>query len=571
MRETEIDITIPNLEALQENDSKAIILCVDDEWLILRSLTQQLKKNFGKEYAIEMADNPLNALDLIKEYNQEGLIVPLVISDYMMPQMKGDDFLIKIQELSPNTKKIMLTGQADAEAVGNAVNKADLYRYLSKPWDIYDLIFTVKEGLHSFYMERSLEEKNKELKKALLFNKITQLPNEEFLIRKLNDFSENPALKLALIKIETYSTTTRTFGLAIYQELLLKLIAILKSHIAESGDIYHIYEDEIAVLSELSDELLQQKLTAFKMLLKSEYITVQGVSFQMQLTIVTVSGKSDELFEKAKLAMVKEEKRSELSGLIFFSEGINDDILRQNLYWAQKLNQALKNKSLVPYFQGIRDNRTGSVTKFECLARMVENEKLIYTPDKFIDLAKTTGTVRLITLVLIDKALSYFKLNSHSFSLNLTEFDLEHRGFVNWVESKLNFYEIAPERVTFELLENVTLNENSQTKNTLYNLRELGCKIAIDDFGVQNSNLSRLLDIQPDFIKIDGKFIRNINKNKKAYLVTAAITELSHRLGAEVIAEYVTDVDVQNTILSLGIEYSQGFYIMKPSPYTDII
>ena len=229
MRETEIDITIPNLEALQENDSKAIILCVDDEWLILRSLTQQLKKNFGKEYAIEMADNPLNALDLIKEYNQEGLIVPLVISDYMMPQMKGDDFLIKIQELSPNTKKIMLTGQADAEAVGNAVNKADLYRYLSKPWDIYDLIFTVKEGLHSFYMERSLEEKNKELKKALLFNKITQLPNEEFLIRKLHEAKDNPALKLALIKIETYSTTTRTFGLAIYQELLSKLIIILKN------------------------------------------------------------------------------------------------------------------------------------------------------------------------------------------------------------------------------------------------------------------------------------------------------------------------------------------------------
>ena len=79
-----------------------------------------------------------------------------------------------------------------------------------------------------------------------------------------------------------------------------------------------------------------------------------------------------------------------------------------------------------------------------------------------------------------------------------------------------------------------------------------------------------MLEIQPDFIKIDGWFIKNINTNRRAYLVTKAIIELSHSLNAEVIAEFVSEKEIQDKLLELGVEHSQGFYIGKPSPTISI-
>ena len=117
-----------------------------------------------------------------------------------------------------------------------------------------------------------------------------------------------------------------------------------------------------------------------------------------------------------------------------------------------------------------------------------------------------------------------------------------------------------------EILENVSLDINSQSLKTLQNLKELGCKIAIDDFGVHYSNLARLIEIQPDYLKIDGWFIKNIIKNHKAYLVTKAIIELSHSLNAEVIAEFVSEENIQAKVLEMGVEHSQGYFIGRPDP-----
>ena len=105
---------------------------------------------------------------------------------------------------------------------------------------------------------------------------------------------------------------------------------------------------------------------------------------------------------------------------------------------------------------------------------------------------------------------------------------------------------------------------SSSSDKQKWKLKELGCKIAIDDFGVHYSNLARLLEIQPDFIKIDGWFIKNINKNQTAYLVTKAIIELSHSLNAEVIAEFVSEKEIQDKLLEMKVEHSQGYFIGKP-------
>lgn len=143
--------------------NKPIIICVDDEQTILDSLEIELQKTLGDEYLIETAAGSEEALELLEELLDEQYEVPLVISDYLMPHLKGDELLKRIHARSPKTLKIMLTGQADLEAVGNAIKYAKLYRYIAKPWQFEDLKLTVREAVNSYLQEKKLGQQTLQL------------------------------------------------------------------------------------------------------------------------------------------------------------------------------------------------------------------------------------------------------------------------------------------------------------------------------------------------------------------------------------------------------------------------
>jgi signal transduction histidine kinase len=139
------------------------IICVDDEEIVLRSLQEQLKLSFGKDYDIAIASSGKDALAIIAELQENNVDVALVISDQIMPGMKGDELLIQVHTYYPKTMTVLLTGQADTQAIVNAVNRANLYRYIPKPWDETDLILTVSEALRRYTQEQQLEAKNQAL------------------------------------------------------------------------------------------------------------------------------------------------------------------------------------------------------------------------------------------------------------------------------------------------------------------------------------------------------------------------------------------------------------------------
>ncbi len=126
--------------------NKPVILCVDDEPDILNTLKMQLKNEFKNDYFYELAESGDEALDLLKDFQEEVQVI-VVISDWLMPGIKGDELLIKVHQKYPKIIKVMLTGQADAAAVQRAVKEADLYCCLYKPWKSKDLIETIKSGL----------------------------------------------------------------------------------------------------------------------------------------------------------------------------------------------------------------------------------------------------------------------------------------------------------------------------------------------------------------------------------------------------------------------------------------
>jgi len=127
--------------------SKKVILCVDDEQIILKSLRDQITRNFGGQYLCELAESADEALEIIEELKEDDIDILIIVSDWLMPNMKGDEFLIKVHHQFPDITKVLLTGQADEEAIEQTRQQANLHRYLPKPWDEATLIEVLKSGL----------------------------------------------------------------------------------------------------------------------------------------------------------------------------------------------------------------------------------------------------------------------------------------------------------------------------------------------------------------------------------------------------------------------------------------
>lgn len=127
--------------------ANSAVLCVDDENIILESLKEQLRRNFGNRYLYETANNADEAWLVIDELCNDGIEILVIVSDWLMPGIKGDEFLAQVHKRFPNIVTVMLTGQADDAAIARARRNANLFACLHKPWSEEDLVKTVASAL----------------------------------------------------------------------------------------------------------------------------------------------------------------------------------------------------------------------------------------------------------------------------------------------------------------------------------------------------------------------------------------------------------------------------------------
>ncbi len=127
--------------------SESAIICVDDEVIILDSLKEQLKRKFGDRFIYEMAESAEEAWEIVEELYEDDIQIIAIVSDWLMPGTKGDEFLIQIHERFPNIVKVMLTGQADEDAIARAKEEADLHACIYKPWTESELTEVIVTAL----------------------------------------------------------------------------------------------------------------------------------------------------------------------------------------------------------------------------------------------------------------------------------------------------------------------------------------------------------------------------------------------------------------------------------------
>jgi Response regulator of the LytR/AlgR family len=166
--------------------SRPTILCVDDELIVLHSLKQQLTIEYGAEFNIEIAQSGPEALSLFGEKQKYGSDIPLVIADYIMPEMKGDELLYKIKQTSPRTQSILLTGQSALNGIKNALNNGGISGYITKPWDRVNLYSRIDKVLDIYYKK----EKNEELRQANKFLEETFQRKADELLKKKQEYEK---------------------------------------------------------------------------------------------------------------------------------------------------------------------------------------------------------------------------------------------------------------------------------------------------------------------------------------------------------------------------------------------
>ena len=238
----------------------------------------------------------------------------------------------------------------------------------------------------------------------------------------------------------------------------------------------------------------------------------------------------------------------------------------KNIEWIKKIKEAIDEDRITTYYQPILDNKTEKIVKYETLVRMLDRDGHPVSTWTFLEIAQKAKLYPQITQIVIEKAFKTFEnLPTLEFSLNLTIDDILSKDTTEFIYKKLENY-ANTNRVIFEITESEEVSDYKIINDFILRIKKYGVKIAIDDFGSGYANFEHIINIDADFIKIDGSLIKNINKDKNARIITEAIISFSRKLGRKTITEYVHNEEVYKIVKELGADYSQGYYFGAPSP-----
>ena len=420
--------------------------------------------------------------------------------------------------------------------------------------------------LNELYLESTTKDSNIKDYRNQLFRRyftdnLTNLPN----LYQLRKDLQHEDLGLILLKIDNFPTINNFYGFVVGDYVIEGVSNYLKE-ILPNTQVYRHSGSEFAVTinNNLGFYELKDYLDALYKKINRTTVEYQDIKIYIDFTIASIANLDVEnIFSKVSMAL----KHAQDNGLPFwiYEDRMNfENEYERNLKLSEVVRDAVKESRIVPYFQAIIDNKTSKIVKYECLARLVDENEKILSPLLFIPVAKKIKVYKDITKIILEKAFATFEDSEYEFNVNLSIEDIMNSSVYNFILEKLKTSK-ASKRVTFELLESEAVEDFKKVDRFINEVKRYGAKIAIDDFGSGYSNFFYLVKMKTDYIKIDGSLIKNIDVDKQSLIVVETIVQFAKRLGVKTVAEYVHSSIIMDKVKELGIDYSQGFYIDEPS------
>ena len=406
-----------------------------------------------------------------------------------------------------------------------------------------------------------------QLQEKLYIDPMTGLFNKAALIK---DVSEYKYPKVILMDIDDFGKMNDYYGKYVCDQILKQMANLIKEFAKnENMKAYCIEADRFALVEDNNDfidryeELAENLLDIFKgrMLSIKDENGVEVDDIEIHNTIGFALD-SDQTLRKATIAL-KSAKSLDKDYVCYFKGLSQKDEYANQIERSKLIQNATINDNIVPYFQPIFDEKKIPI-KYECLIRILDRDDVI-SPSVFLDISKRIKRYADLEKQLIKKCFEHLTEDPNLvLSINLSSRDMIDGDVSALVLNLLNKHNVAG-RIVFEIVEDEELKSAERVSVFIERAKSMGAMIAIDDFGSGYSNFSYIIKIKPDYVKIDGSIIKDIDINKDSYAIASAIVAFAKDLGIKTIAEYVHSKEIFNVCKEIGIDEFQGFYLGLPS------
>lgn len=282
-------------------------------------------------------------------------------------------------------------------------------------------------------------------------------------------------------------------------------------------------------------------------------------------------GRPDDLLAKADVALhtAKEAGRNRLHVFSGRDEALGR--MQAKIHWEDRIRRALQEDRFVLHYQPVVRLADGAISHHEVLLRMDGEDGELVGPAAFLDTAERFGMIRDIDHWVVTHAI---RVQGRSraqgapvrLAINLSGRHIGSREVLEWVTGTLEEAGADPEALFFEITETAAVENIAQAREFIHALRQRGCRVALDDFGVGLSSFHYLKNLPVDMIKIDGSFVRTLDRDPFDRTFVHAMTELAANLDITCVAEFVESQAIVEVLQELGVELGQGFHLARPGP-----
>lgn len=375
--------------------------------------------------------------------------------------------------------------------------------------------------------------------------------------------------------LDQFKDVNDTSGHKVGDELLRRISDRLRIEGRDTDLIFRLGGDEFAMLVREVDRDRVSKVAA-RLCKALNGVEVMGngrvhrVSSSIGVALFPEHGEYvDDLVANADIAMYQAKASGRNGWHVYSPEEQDRERTHERVYWNEKVKEALAKDNLMVAFQPIQNIAASELSHFEALLRVMDEEGQPLPTFKFIQSAETSGLIQEVDLRIVDKVLAYKKVLENrgikaTFAINLSGVSFRNPNLYDAISQKLNHYNVNPQEIIFEITETSALEDAVATAHKMRDIKKLGCKFALDDFGVGFSSLFHIKQLPIDLVKIDGSFIRHLPNEPEDQALVRAIVEVAKVFGLQTVAEFVENEESLEILALLGVDYAQGYHISKP-------